>query len=261
VALVAEVLSLGGSLRVAGHPTPVKLPFLVVWRVPLLGSLVPARFTLYVGLAAVLALAAASDSWTWPRTMPKRVGAVLLGLGAVVPLVPAWPYAYVPTTVPAWFTSADGVRALPAGSVLETFPVARHRYGSPTSSPVDWQAFARFRYRTTGGYVITRGPDGRGTTLGGVTAWERASGVASTRCPGAVSADGLAQVRAEWRDLRVAAVAVDPSATGAGRVTELLARLTGRGPDEDRLGMRVWHLRSGDRAPSARGPAAGAPCT
>jgi hypothetical protein len=168
VALAAWVLSLGGFVRIGGHPTPVKLPFLVIWRLPLLGSLAPARFSLYVGLAVILALAAASDTWTLPRSTVRRVACAALALGAAVPLLPAWPYTYVPLQVPAWFTQ-HGYRELPRGAVLETYPVARHRYGSPTSSPVEWQAVAGFWYRTPSGYVITRAPDGRGTQNGGVT--------------------------------------------------------------------------------------------
>jgi hypothetical protein len=233
VALVAWVLSLSGFVRIGGHPTPVKLPFLVVWRLPLLGSLAPARFSLYVGLAVILSLAAASEAWTLPRTALRRIGWGVLALGAAVPLLPAWPYAYVPLHVPAWFAQ-QRYRELPRGAVLETYPVARHRYGSPTSSPVEWQAVADFWYRTTGGYVVTRAPDGRGTQNGGVTAWERAA--YGKPVPAAA-------VRAEWQRLGVTAVAVDPTARGARQVEALMKRLTGRPPDEQRLGMELWRLR------------------
>ncbi|MCU1692418.1 MAG: hypothetical protein JWM64_1509 [Frankiales bacterium] len=241
VALVAFVLSLGGFLRVAGHGTPVKLPFLAVWRLPLLGSLLPARFSLYVVLGVVLALAAASDAWTLPRTALGRAGAAVVALAVAVPLLPSWPYAYVPATVPAWSTG-DGVRELARGSVLQTWPVPRRHPGSATSSPVSWQAAADFRYRTTGGHVITRGADGRGTQDGGVRAWERAAlGAARSGC-GSVPASLLQQVRADWAGLRVTAVVVDPTASGAGQVDALLVRLTGRTADEVRGGVQVWRV-------------------
>jgi hypothetical protein len=41
----------------------------------------------------------------------------------------------------------------------------------------------------------------------------------------------------------VGAVVVDPTALGAGRVVALMERLTGRPPDEQRLGMDLWRLR------------------
>jgi hypothetical protein len=219
----------------------VRLPFLAVWKVPLLGSLAPARFSLYVGLATILALAAASDTWSMPASRLRRSGCALLAAGIVIPLLPAWPYAYVPRQAPDWFEHG-GYRAIPRGAVLETYPVARHRYGSPTSSsPVEWQALAGFWYRTTGGYVIARAPDGRSTRNGGVTEWERAVTAAATA--GAVPPEQLARVRAEWSRLGVAAVAVDPTARGAGRVDTLMVQLTGRVADSRRLDMDVWKLR------------------
>ncbi|MCA1710753.1 MAG: hypothetical protein LC789_03565 [Actinobacteria bacterium] len=240
VALVAWVLSLGGFVRIGGHSTPIKLPFLAVWKLPLLANLAPARFSLYVVIGVVLSLATASDHWSLPRTGRARAGCAALAVGAVVPLLPAWPYPYIPNRTPAYFTTGS-YKELPHDAVIQTWPVARHRYGSPTSSPVEWQAVADFWYRTTAGHVITRAPDGRGTQDGGMTAWELAA--RSAVAGEAVGAAQVAAVRDEWRRLAVVAVLVDPSATGAPEVRALLHDLTGRDADATRLGIARWETR------------------
>ncbi|MCW2606273.1 MAG: hypothetical protein JWO60_966 [Frankiales bacterium] len=243
VAVTAWVLSLGGFLRVGGHPTPVKLPFLAVWKVPLLESLIPVRFSLYALGATVLCLVCASEHWSVPRTVRRRLLAGLAAASAVVPLLPAWPYPYVERDLPAYFTDG-GYEEFPAGCLLETYPVSRHYYGSRSSSPMAWQSAARYHYRTPGGYVITPGPDGRGTFSGGETAWERAQR-AVQQGRGPLSPAELEAVRRDWERLGVDGVVVDQAASRAGQVNRLVFALTGRTADRVAQGVAVWRLDRG----------------
>ena len=126
---IALLLSFGSHLHVDGHRTGIPLPFLVIEHLPLLDSSVAARWVTYFWLFAALLLALVLDAAHGAVAADGRLGryggAVVSGLVAVVvllPLLPAWPYATTPASVPSWFTS--GARSLPAGSAALVYPVA-----------------------------------------------------------------------------------------------------------------------------------------
>lgn len=227
----AWVLSLGERLHVGGHDTGVGLPFAVLARLPLLGNLAAVRFSLYVVLAAALILAVGLDRWrpTW-RAAPAGALCLLL-------LLPAWPYRYVDAAVPAYFTSS-AVQRVPAGSVAITFPLAR--VGS--SAPMHWQAFAGYRYRSPGGYVITPLPGGRGTFRAGPLLVEKVFALArggQALPPPAGAVGGV--VRAELRRLHVDSLLVPEQERGSAAVVGWLTALLARGPDEVTGGVSAWY--------------------
>jgi len=84
--------------------------------------------------------------------------AVLLGVAAVIPLIPNWPYAQRPAHVPAFFTSG-AVRSVPQGSLAVTYPYPI----TATAQPMIWQADAGMRFRMLGGYAIVPDSNGAGT--------------------------------------------------------------------------------------------------
>jgi hypothetical protein len=171
--VVATVASWGPHLEVAGHATGVPLPLDLVSHLPVLQDFVYDRFTLYADLVAAWLLALAVDqahtSWRArraPRLGPaarrrrrRRVQGALLvaGFGACLALlVPAWPIAIYPTTVPPFATSA-AVRQIPRGGVVLTYPYP----AASTAQPMLWEAVAGMRYRLIGAYALTRGRDGQ----------------------------------------------------------------------------------------------------
>ncbi len=174
----AVVLSLGGALVVSSKPpgktTGFPLPERLLGSIGVLANMIPARYSLYVDLFAALLLGLAlchlhdgladhrlrtggvdrflfsrSDerrrNWLWPRVVPLAVGVV-----ALLPLLPAVPFAGVaPVRVPTYFTT-PAVTRIPAGSVAVVFP-----YPSPaTPQPQLWQAEAGLRFRMPGGYYL-----------------------------------------------------------------------------------------------------------
>ena len=227
----AWLLSLGGTLHVGGRDTGLPLPFGAVARLPLFGNLAAVRLSLYVVLGAALLLAVGLDRWR-PTWQAAPVAALCL-----LALLPAWPYRYVDAAVPAYFTSAAVLR-VPAGSVAVTFPLAR--VGS--SAPMDWQAFAGYRYASPGGYVITPLPSGRGTFRGRPLVIETVFALARGGLALPLPAGPVGgAVGAELRRLHVDSLLVPGQERGAGAIVSWLTSLLGRGPDEMAGGVSAWY--------------------
>jgi hypothetical protein len=175
MAVVAWVLSLGPHLVVDSRPTSVPLPFDALQHLPLLSSLVNARFTLFVDLFAALLMAVGLDRARARHLAPARhrraraapvvrgvrvapvirlaVGAMVVAV-VVVPLLPSWPVVSVDPAVPAFFGS-DAVQQIPSGSVVLTYPYPEY----PNDQAMLWQAEASMRFRILGGYALVPGPD------------------------------------------------------------------------------------------------------
>lgn len=242
LALVLWVLSLGSPLHVAGTRYHLPLPFAMVSKIPVLGNLVAVRFSLYVALFAAVIVAIGLDrlhaqGWT-PR---RRRWACVAVAACVVPLVPRLPYSYQDAGTPTYFTSASVLR-IPQGAVAFTYPVPRF----PASAAMQWQALSGFRYRSIGGYVISRGPRGAGTFGGSVTTWERVVNQAPYGRALASSALVKHLLLQEMVDLRCRAVLV-ADVPGAALVNALVTALLHRPPDDRAGGVSAWYLPAAAR--------------
>ena len=161
------VLSLGSRLVISGTPDPdgisgLRIPEAILDRLPLVKNAQPSRFSLYVVLFAGLLLAVILDelwralrrrAWRPPGSAPWWSGAAcaLVGVVALVPLVPAWPYASGDTAIPTYFTT-DAVDAVPPGSTVLLYPYPG--WGVDGSLAMVWQASAGIRFRSAGGYFL-----------------------------------------------------------------------------------------------------------
>lgn len=186
VALSSFILSMGPRLLVNSAHTGVPLPDAILAHLPIVNDIIPSRFALafWFALAVLLGLGLDVARAAAARTLAQRANeddvsragrlpvrhraarlggalVILLAVGALLPLVPDWPYAQMPADVPAFFT--DGaVRAIPLGSLVGTYPY-------PVTSmawPMLWQAESGMRYRMLGGYAITPDAQGAGTFFG-----------------------------------------------------------------------------------------------
>ncbi len=172
LALVAYAFSLGRTLIVDNRVTGIPMPFDVLWRLPLLSSELPARYSLLVALFAAVALAIGLDppgaqlaapaaptangppAASRPSLFPDALRFWSLAAVALVPLVPRFGYAQPPTRAPAAFLASATARSIPPGSVVLTYP-----YNAPPwDDALLWQAQAGFPFRLIGGYGVT--PDG-----------------------------------------------------------------------------------------------------
>jgi hypothetical protein len=246
--LVTWVLSLGERLHIAGHGYGVPLPFDLVSQLPVLHNLAAVRLSLYVVLCAAVVLAVGVDRLHTQGWLGRhRFAVVVLVLTCLLPLVPRAPYSYVDAHTPSYFTSG-AVNRIPAGGVAFTYPVPRF----PGSGPMEWQAQSGFRYRSLGGYVISRGSGGGGTFEGRVTVWERVVGQAGEDRSLFAPPQVQRRILQEMTELRVRAVLV-ADGPGAEGVDLLVEELLGRAADEHTGGVSAWYVSSGPAA----GPPAG----
>ena len=238
MAAIALVFSLGSHLHVDGHRTGIPLPFFVIEHLPLLDSSVAARwvtyFWLFAGLLLALVLDAAHGAVAADGRLGRYGGAVVSGLVAVVvllPLLPAWPYATTPASVPPWFTS--GARSLPAGSAALVYPVA----SSTNDSSMLWQAMAHMDFRMPGGFAVIPDADGTNTFNGQPSPLEEAL----AGCEGGATATPsfpAADVRAQLRQWHTETVAVVPTAPGAACAAALFTDALG--PAHRVGGVLLW---------------------
>lgn len=164
---VAAILSLGTELQVGGHRVFGVMPFRILAHIPILQSLEPARFTLFVQLAAVLILARGMDRvWRegWVAgapadssglNVPRAFGMAIVGAVVLVPLIPGFPYRTEPVNVPALFTSSQ-VNDIPQDAKVFTYP---YDY-PPYNDPMSWQVASGMRFRIFGGDAFVPLPKG-----------------------------------------------------------------------------------------------------
>jgi hypothetical protein len=238
MAAIALLFSFGSRLHVDGLRTGIPLPFLVIAHLPLLDSSVAARwvtyFWLFAGLLLALVLDTAYRAVAADGRLGRYGGAVVSGLVAVVvllPLLPAWPYATTPASVPSWFTS--GARSLPAGSAALVYPVA----SSTNDSSMLWQAMARMDFRMPGGFAVIPDAEGTNTFNGEPSPLEEALAECEGGAPTTPSFPA-ADVQAQLRQWHTETVAVVPTAPGAACAATLFTDALG--PAHQVGGVLLW---------------------
>jgi len=183
ICLTGVLFSLGTPLTIDGHATDLALPFSLLVHVPVLQGVVPIRFSLYeqLGAAGVLGIgldsmrrgwrprpafdaAAGTDcsppaSAGWHLPAWRSITAAAVGVAALIPLIPRYPYPSPPISLPAYFTTG-AVDAIPAGSVVLTYPYDI----DPDNDPMLWQAETGMRFKILGGQASTPGPHGAATS-------------------------------------------------------------------------------------------------
>jgi hypothetical protein len=160
LAVVSYALSLGTGVSIQDHATRLPGPFAALAHVPFIQDIEPARFSLFTALFVAMVLGIGLDALARPRrpavaTPPPAATAarwgrpalaVVLGVAALFPLVPRWPYPPSPAVTPPFFTTR-AVERLPPGTVIVTLPFpARDK-----NEALVWQAQASMRFRLVGG--------------------------------------------------------------------------------------------------------------
>src|SRR5215470_8513939 len=254
LAVVSYALSLGTRIAIRNHGTSLPGPFAALAHVPFIQDIEPARFSLFTALFVAIVLGTGLDALARPRRAaaagappsgpatgpsPSRAAgaptpagaagasspagaarwgrpalAVVLGVAALLPLVPRWPYPSGPDVTPPFFTT-PAVQRLPPGTVVVTLPYpARNQ-----NEALVWQAKASMRFRLVGGTrFFVPGPDHRSLYSGDRSL--RPPGIyqvfntALNPAPGAgnppLQQQLVAAVRDDLRRYHVGAVIIDP---------------------------------------------------
>lgn len=140
----AVVLSLGTRVKIAGTVVGIG-PWTVLARLPVVGSALPVRLTLYTSLFAGLLVALALAD------RPSRLRWALAACGVVAVLpnlqLPTW---HSPVPRPLFFAAELDRTALPRDAAVLVLP-----YG-PAGWSMLWQAESGFRFRLVGGHFALR---------------------------------------------------------------------------------------------------------
>jgi hypothetical protein len=270
---IAAILSLGTFLQIGGHKETQLMPFRLFAHIPILQSLEPARFSLFVQLAAVLILARGLDvvwreGWALdpimrqmsatvrggsasaapmpsaqgPSAMPRPLSARTLSVAAVaivalLPLLPDFPYRSAPIRVPALFTTA-AVDVIPQNARVFTYPFDY----PPNNDAMAWQMASGMRFRILGGDAFV-------PLKKGVTNFQ-------TKPPGSWLAlrvllnDGagpvpppdratINAVRFSFQHSHPQVVLVDMGSPNAGAVAKIFQLAIGAAPRTEG-GMKIW---------------------
>lgn len=161
--VVAGVLALGPRLVVDTHHTGIRMPFTVIQHLPFIQDILPVRFSLFEQLFAAAALAVgldrvarmlrARDGWS-----PALRGGVpvVLGIVALLPLVPELPYPGAATSVPTFYSSAQVAR-IPEGSAVLSYPYPSNPVQEET---LLGQVTDGMRFKIIGSDAFVPGPGG-----------------------------------------------------------------------------------------------------
>lgn len=238
MAATVMVLSMGSWLHVDGHRTGVPLPFIVLAHLPLLESSVASRYVSFFWLFAALLLALTLDKIygmsRWKTSGRSAAACLLVATCALLPLVPAWPYASADVTVPAWF--ASNARSLPVGTTVVVYPSA-----NPTdSSAMLWQAMSGMTFRMPGGYaVFASSPAGAATFDSAPSTLEQAMTYCGVGAPPQITSEEIRSVLRRWNASHVVVV---QGTAGAPCATRLFDGALGAHRAEG--GVLVWSTRS-----------------
>lgn len=152
--VVAAVLAVGWTIRVAGFGTGVRGPGWLLNKLPLVESIVAVRFSVYVVLFAALLVGVA---WETAQARTARVVPALVVL-AVVAVFP-WPSANITRmTQPTAFSSGKPLPGLADGATVAILPWP----STGNDDAMRWQAINHFHFRLVGAYGIIRGAHGEG---------------------------------------------------------------------------------------------------
>jgi hypothetical protein len=271
-AILVFVFSLGtkfhyGPVGWHGFWSHLALPSTQVNNIALLNQAFPIRYALYVALFVAIVLAVGLDAihqgllsrlagvgtgvgaharsratgrgrasgrgWVG-RVVPTALPA-LVGIVALLPLLPAWPYrGQGPTDVPLYFTSS-AVETIPFGSVALVYPYP----SGYESDPQLWQAEADNRFKLIGGYFLV--PAGGGSTNSLTSTPTFTGNVLSALLNGPApkrTAALRAHLRAELGSWDTQSVLVQPVGHHA---VSFFTWLIGRPPDSDAGQMYEWY--------------------
>lgn len=188
----AFLFSLGGALSVYKAPLignanqavgRIPLPERIFDHVSALHNVVPARFSIFVDLAAAVVLGIVLERlalWFAHRIRSSRAGllgagaALAVGVVACVPLIPSLPLASATFVgAPTYFTTSL-VDQIPNGSIAMVFP-----YPSADAPQAEaWAALAGERFSMPGGYFLV--PEKNGLIdAGGVAPYARTTPLAA----------------------------------------------------------------------------------
>jgi hypothetical protein len=242
---LAFVLSLGPHLHIDGLNTGIPLPGAPIDGVPVLQSIIPARFSEYIFLFMGVLVALGLDA-AWAvvgrRRWPLCLAAVMttLTLTALSPPLPEPVFAH---PIPGFFTGSALAR-IPEGSIVLVAPW-QHGFFSPIAgtdaTPMLWQQITNYRYGMPSGYALVPPPASTKVPVapdGGIVAEELLEVWSSGHGMDPADVTVRARTLQKLRSWRLAAIIVGPMQNRPIAV-QFFTSILGRAPEEVG-GVDLW---------------------
>jgi hypothetical protein len=241
---LAFVLSLGPHLHIDGRNTGIRLPGLLIDRLPVFQSIIPARFSMYMFLFMGILMAMGLDA-AWAVAGRRRWPLYLAGAMTVLTLValsPALPEPVLAHPVPGFFTGS-ALSAIPQGSVVLVAPWSDGIYTPTTgtdATPMLWQQVANYRFGMPAGYALfpPSSNTADGSPAGGIVAQELVDIWLNGRGVDLADPSVRARTLQTLRSWRLQAIIVGPMQNRQIAV-QFFASLLGR-PPEEVGGVDLW---------------------
>jgi hypothetical protein len=206
---------------VHGHTLPIRLPWIVSQRIPVLENVLPTRLAAFTLFALALLLAVFLDRVHLPRYALAAIVAV-----AFVPLIPDLPFLSQPNAPPRFFET--GATQLPDSSVALVAPQAGLAGGA---KPMLWQVAAGLRFKMPGAYAMSG-------TVSRLPLKRRINDIASDERPPPPTPQQLQRFRCDLIRLDARTVIVGPT-VDRERMVALFRAVLAR-PPEDVGGVQLW---------------------
>ena len=148
--LVLLVVSMGPSLKVAGHDTGIPLPFGLISHVPIFDLVSVTRFGMVAATIGGVLLALATDRL--PSFSPRHRRWFVAGLVlALVPIAPKPLPIVAADPLPAFLAEGIWRQYVPAGRTLVTVPLPEVTTGR---AGIRWAALTHLEYQSPRGYFM-----------------------------------------------------------------------------------------------------------
>ncbi|HEV3232254.1 MAG TPA: hypothetical protein VG245_08370 [Candidatus Dormibacteraeota bacterium] len=232
--LVMAVLSLGPHLRIGGRDTGLRLPELVIDRLPVLANVLPNRLALFVDMFAAILLAVVVARLL-AAARPIRWAGLAAVAVAALPLLPSLPFPALAAGVPAYFQGP--VRAdVAEGSVVVIAPFADFT----DADAMGWQAAAGIWFKSPAGYLVNDNPDGTPRFSVRPTPLSKAMlQISLGDGPPVLDGATRSEILNQLRDLAAREVVVGTMAH-EDQMVAFWEDLLGRAPDRQTGGVYLW---------------------
>ncbi|MBJ7602468.1 MAG: hypothetical protein JF888_04635 [Candidatus Dormibacteraeota bacterium] len=238
--VVTAVLSLGPVLHRAGHASHITPPWAVLWQLPIVENVIPARLALFCYIGAALLVAIGLELALHSGSRLRLAGTLAVLAAAFAAILPSLPYPSTAANIPPFFQPGGEAARIREGSVVLVTPYSN----GGSSTAMLWQARAGYRFKMPEGEAYVPGPtlnpppSALQTILVG---FEQST----TSMP---SAELRSQALQELRSWRVATVVVGPS-IGEAAARQFFTDLLGQPPKESG-GVAVWWQPLAVRTPT-----------
>jgi hypothetical protein len=248
LALCSWILSMGPHLIYNGHVSSIPLPFDILSKLTFIQDILPSRFSLveWLSISLFIALCIVELGKEYQnlirnhtRIWISRSIFIVLGVGAVISLIPNFPYESTPINIPTLFRKNNNLIQQSTNLLSYPFPVIT------SDQAMLYQAVDNMKFKTPGGYIYSKGLNGEESlippllTPPSVEAWlEYEQGVPATLITVPSSSTSQTDIKDYLVNYKIGEVAVSKDFVNSNVVADEFKSVLGHPLNSD--GVLLW---------------------